>query len=510
MKKALALALALILALSLCTTAFADGGKPVISVSGDDSHTYSVYQIFTGKINKEGILTDVKWGVNSTGTAGEGVDDEILEKLSKTTGSDRAKLDVILQYLNGKTDASGTVSKGSPLSVEPGYYLIKDANSLNGQDDAFTTYVVKVAGENVTINRKTAKPDVDKFVYDDEEPAGFYRTADHNINESFQFRLVATLPEDGNLAAYESYKLIFHDTPSAGITFEKIDSVKVTKNGNSETVKYDCTANPGDAGKPFTLTIDDLTLYTTQLSGAAVEVIYSAHLNEKAEIYNPGNPNTVCLEYSNNPNYTGTGTGGGEVHPGPFPEEETTGKTPDHTVTVFTYDMPNFKCDGEGEDAKGLGDAHFRLYSDADCTNEIKLAGDGNVYYPIADQQSGKGVEMVSPDGGRFVIRGLDYGTYYLSETKAPEGYNECGVITVRVMNDHDRDINSLLDENNNGPKLEIGGEACTENRIVNKRGIVLPETGGIGTTVFYVIGGILVLTAAVLLITKKRMAKDE
>lgn len=163
---------------------------------------------------------------------------------------------------------------------------------------------------------------------------------------------------------------------------------------------------------------------------------------------------------------------------------------------MYTYQLNNTKYHDKAEHGNELKDVGFRLYSDADYKNEVELYQDGEFYYPIKNASNKQAVEMKSAEDGTFNVKGLDAGTYYLKETKTPDGYSACKVIPVTIKADHSR---------NNQVNLE--GSNLT-NDIVNIKagGITLPSTGGIGTTLFYVVGGGLMVAAIVLLVTKKRM----
>ena len=220
--------------------------------------------------------------------------------------------------------------------------------------------------------------------------------------------------------------------------------------------------------------------------GATITVTYTAHLNDKAYVNIAGgstsNINKVYLTYSNNPK-----------------DESSIGKTPESTpVYVYTYQLNNTKYHDDDNPNNVLAGAGFRLYSDEAChdEDEIKLKMNDDGTYSRDFSTEGKGVEMISGQDGQFNVKGLDAGTYYLKETKTPDGYSACKVIPVTIKADHSRN-----------DQVNLEGSNLT-NDIVNIKagGITLPSTGGIGTTIFYVVGGGLMVAAIVLLVTKKRM----
>ena len=318
-----------------------------------------------------------------------------------------------------------------------------------------------------------------------------------------------------------------------GVTFEKIDSVTVTPKNSSESEKvlddtqYKLSSNAvsGLRGSAtWNISIIDLKTYLTDIKGATITVIYSAHLNEDAEVTNTSNTegttnnqNKVALEYSNNPNATGDGK----------EKPKDTGKTKPDYVFVLTYEADNTKYKNETKDENVLSGAGFKLYSDITCKQEILLKKhtDG-FYYPIATGESGE--EMFSANDGKFNIKGLDAGTYYLKETSTPDGFNTIvvtiGAITNGIPNIGFNTIGNMKIEISATHKemaedptkvavnltKKVNDKEYDVNKVVNKSGSLLPETGGIGTTIFYIVGVVLVLGAGVLLVTKKRMNADK
>lgn len=501
-KRVLALLAAFALVLAMAVPAFADGVTHQLKVNASgENHTYKVYQIFTGEMstNEAGakVLSNIKWGANGTRKTGDAVETGILTALESATGSDTKKLEAIQKFVNLNTDAFATLNHENSYAanVPAGYYLVKDEdNTLNGKDEAYTTFLVNVVGENVELTPKSAKPRVDKFVQDEaadedidsKDGDGWGKTADHAINESFKFKLTATLPLDVDFGAYSTYKVQFTDTMSAGVTFESIDSVTV--DGQNVT-GYDCTATADQAGGKWTLTIDNIkSISGVNLEdGAEIVVVYNAHLNEKADVNHKNgettNENKVYLEYSNNPNASGSG--------------EELGKTPEENVWVFTYEVDNTKV--KAIDYKPLAGAGFRLYTDAECSQEVALIYDETLsaYRPTKDKETG--VEMKSAKGtGVFNIVGLDAGVYHMRETTTPTGYNTCNDVTIV--------INARHQKTGSSNKVTFTEDSNLTYIIENNAGTTLPSTGGMGTTVFYVVGGGLMAVAVVLLVTKKRM----
>ena len=490
MKRLLALALVLVLTLSLSVTAFAAQETYTITAPAG-SHKYEVYQIFTGDYyldaQKGAVLSNVKWGANGTGTAGAEVDDATLDALEalKDATSDREKLNEIEQYADLTGTPAATVTDGGTAEVVPGYYLIKDeAGSVTG-NDAYTLYIVKVVGD-VTIAAKSDLPEVEKKVKDTNDTTGvtsdWQDSADYDIGDTMSFKLTATLPDD--YADYKTYSLTFTDT------FENMEQVTVGKvyltNGNGMELGV-FTANDyakADTADGFTVTFADLK--TSGLKDAIgnsdkVVVEYTAVLADTAALGAAGNDNKVKLTYTNDPNYDGTGT-------------PTTGETPEDKVVVFTYKLTANKVDEEQNALEGAG---FTLY---------KQAADG-AWAAVGDELTGAAMTT-------FEWKGLDDGTYKLVETTTPRGYNTMKDIVFVLTATHDIEkaepqLTELKADDFTGSVVDGAAGTITAD-IENKAGAVLPSTGGMGTTLFYTLGGALVLAAVVLLITKKRMQDGE
>ena len=523
-KKLLAALLAVAMVCAMAIPAFAENSEGDV----DSHHTYSAFQIFKGDVEGNNIkdfkISNVDWGSNIINNS-----DDFLNKLREAdhigplftnATSARDVLEVISQWHDSddysiafarfvchylySNDANPTyvVRAGSNALTIPeakaGYYLFVDTTDFS-KDDSYHSYnsfllMVTKGNWNVPITPKAEKPTVEKKVYDNPDgtsTGGFGSSADHAINEKFQFQLTATLPDSTNRAYdyYDKYSVIFHDTLSDGITYDKddeLDSVVINSNGHTyditnDTSKYTIT----ESQNSFVVKIPDVKTCAEGLDlndGATITVTYTAHLNDKAYV-NTGsgsteNKNSVQLQYSNNP------------RPGEY-----WGTTPKSEVYVFTYQLNNTKL-AENEHGAPLKDVGFCLYSDEACAHKVELYKEGDFYFPIKDATDKKAVEeMYSDKDGKFNIKGLDAGTYYLRETNTPADYNPCDVPPV------------IIKANHKGNQVDLNGSTLSTT-IINKKagGITLPSTGGIGTTLFYVVGGGLMVAAIVLLVTKKRM----
>lgn len=529
-KKLLAALLAVAMLCAMAIPAFAYDTKEDI----DKNHCYDAFQIFKGDVSDDNTISNVQWGQNipddkdflaqlkEDPTLRIPFQDanslqEVLDVMKGWTTSDDNSIAFarfVCNYIYTDAHANSTPVKqgghtGGFELDEAGYYLIVDTSSFssdanNDSYHAYNSFLLKVnkAHYHVQITPKVEKPTVEKKVYDNDdigstgENNDWGSSADHAINEEFQFRLIAKLPESEGRAYdyYNKYTVRFNDTLSNGITYDRLDSVVINSDGHTydipkDSPKYNVDVSHLKNDHSFVVSIPDVKTCVEDPefnlnNGATITVTYTAHLNEDAAVNgSAANKNSVRLQYSNNPR----------------PDGEYWGYTPNYTpeseVYVYTYQLNNTKYHDDDTPGNELAGAGFRLYSDADYKNEVKLYQDGEFYYPIKNATGKEAVEMKSAANGQFNVKGLDAGTYYLKETTTPADYNPCDVPPVTIKANH------------KGNQVDLNGSTLSTT-IINKKtgGITLPSTGGIGTTIFYVVGGGLMVAAIVLLVTKKRM----
>ena len=237
---------------------------------------------------------------------------------------------------------------------------------------------------------------------------------------------------------YKEYAVCFTDTLSDGITFDKLDTVEITNgDGSTPQVINNYTLDPNNPQSSFKLSIDDVKTCVPDLNkGATITVTYTAHLNETAYVNTAGgdtkNKNRVYLEYSNNPRIS-----------------TSLDHTPESEVRVYTYQLNNTKYHDDDTQGNELEGAGFKLYSDADCKNEVELYQDGEFYYPIKNATGKEAVEMKSAANGQFNVKGLDAGTYYLKETKTPDDYSPCPDKKIVISATHNEYNVNLSGESN-------------------------------------------------------------
>ena len=512
-KKLASLLLALVMVLSLAVTAFADE-PTTYSITINNStagHTYEAYQIFTGDLatNEAGnkVLSNIVWGsgVSEAGQTALG-DAAAKAETLKTEADAKAFAKAVAPYLTTAAGSANTVTDGKYVisGLAAGYYLVKDQDgSLTGDNDSYTEYIIQVVG-NVTATPKSDVPEVQKKVKDindstDTTKTDWQDSADYDIGDSIPFQLKATLAD--NVSSYTTYKVVFHDTLSKGLTYN--NDAKVYIDG-TETNGFTVTATVNaDGTTTLTVSCDDVKALGAGNS-SVITVEYTAKLNENAVLGSAGNPNEVYLEYSNNPNKSEEGN-------------NETGETPKDVVIVFTYKTIINKVDSENTPLTG---AAFKL-------EKLIKGKDG-----AADTWTTVKEFTVDETTTSFTFSGLDDGQYKLTETKTPAGYNTIDPIYFVIEATHDetadaptlKTLNAYLTDANGNKQTEMkDGESVNidlgtvdltagsiTTTVVNKSGSELPSTGGIGTTIFYVLGGVLVLAAVVLLVTKKRMSGAE
>ncbi|MGX8699407.1 MAG: isopeptide-forming domain-containing fimbrial protein, partial [bacterium] len=368
--------------------------------------------------------------------------------------------------------------------VPAGYYLVVDVTAF-GADEENTAYNMALLqltnkdtdpanpDTDVTFDivSKTSVPELVKKVKDlndsDHSQDGEWMdSADYDIGDNVVFRLTATL---GDVRYYDTYDVLFSDTLSDTLSFN-----------NDVIVKIDNVDKTGD----FTVEASgtSLSVYPTNhdvkalgaSSNSVITVEYTAKLLDTAVIGGEGNPNYARLSYSNNPNVASS-----------------RGKTPEEKVVVYTYSLVLHKVDEEGQ---ALNGATFTLF---------KKNGVGE-YEAIST--------ITGTDFSVFTWNGLDDGDYKIVEVAAPAGFNKLDDIEFTISAEHDDNVAD--------PKLTVldGGTMFTADlaagtltaNIVNEAGVTLPETGGSGTTFFYILGSLMLLGGVVLLITKRRMGAAE
>lgn len=476
-KRVLALLAAFALVLAMAVPAFADGNTGSITVQGAvDGETYSIYKIFdvTGydtmttphKITYK--VTDGWASFFAKGNPGATyVTLDSKKQISATTlDSSNAPAFAAAAIAWAKDSAhninaaeSKTANKDGVTftNVENGYYLVDTSlGALCSLDN--------VTGNTATISEKNKVPSVEKKVKSGDN---YESSNSAKIGDTVEYKTTITI--NGSVE-----KVVLHDKMDTGLTFDET-SVKVKVGGADVAADNYTLKKPGtESSDSCTFEIEFKDSYIAGLAtGTQIEVKYSATLNENAVIGTTGNKNDTWLKYGNNGSVTSE-------------------------TTTYSYSFDLVKTDSDGTLLAG---AKFKLYADQNCANEIKLVADGDNAYRVA-KTGEKAVESIETNAtSALTIKGLKgTTTYYLKEIEAPKGYNELEnafEFTIASAN-----ISSNLSTTSN---KWVEGKS-TGIHIINNAGTTLPSTGGMGTTVFYVVGGGLMAVAVVLLVTKKRM----
>ncbi|HAT4314011.1 TPA: isopeptide-forming domain-containing fimbrial protein [Clostridium perfringens] len=466
-----------------------------IKNDGKTEHKFNVYQIFKGdlaEVDGEDVLSNIEWGKSikesSKGTLGNA--SQKAESLANNEEKAKQFAEEIQGDLTNPVAENEVVQAGDKLvlnNLEPGYYLVKDAEGSQADkpNGAYTLYILQVV-KNTEVKTKLDVPSVEKKVKDINESESETKTdwqdsADYDIGDEIPYQLKGTLPS--NYDQYKTYKYEFVDTMSKGLTYNNNAKVYVVNGDSKEDITNQAvisTTSLKDESTVLSVKFDDLKKITEINSNSKIVVEYTANLNKSAVVGSLGNPNDVYLKYSNNPNNDGSGD---------------VGETPKDKNIVFTYKVIVNKVN---ENNMPLAGAEFTLFKKLKNGQEKPV--DTLVINEPADNPT------------TFNFSGLDDGTYILRETKVPAGYNKIPDQTFKIVADHDIDsqdpkLKDLKAETIDGGTITFTpntDEGSLTTNVVNKKGIVLPSTGGMGTYLIYGLGVAFVSVAGLTLVLKR------
>ena len=498
-RKLTSLLLALVMVFALAVTAFAQdetvgAGAGAITISNAAKGvTYTIYKLFDATVNADGS------SIAYTG--------KIPESLNTYFTADK----------NGYISATEAAKDGANMSdglrtaltawtaTAPATASAKsDGSALNFKGLAYGYYVVTTTQGNQVISVDSTKPDVTIYDKNSSRPTDLHKTAsndDVSIGDTVTYtvRFKTSNYDGAGTNAKEIVSYTIEDTLPAFLSDVNVTSIIVDNDGNDATTgdQHDVTAQFTNKKIVIDWYDEDNSKFLYD-NGATVTITYTAKVTEKAAIDGEGNTNNVTV--------TWTTEGGNEPGPGKLETKE----------TIFTYAIALKKVNNKGTALPGAV-FQFPFY--------VNSVPDANGAYTYAGTAEGDGLtnQITTPESGVIIVKGVKSGSYKITEVTAPAGYNKLTApVAVEAKKTGQISTNTTvyLDENGNitntetDKKTEVNVDidtiAATALVVVNKAGTELPSTGGMGTTVFYVLGAVLVVGAGVLLVTKKRMSQSE
>lgn len=526
------------------TASAADYTITITKPEGDIDRTYEAYQIFQGNLDGN-TLSDIEWG---TGIDGAAFLTELKKNAPFTSCTDAKTVAEKLATFENNSDgavafaklagnflttatgsATATSSANGEIKVPAaGYYLLKDVTDVTTPHDALSLNILEVV-KDVTVNPKAGHPTVDKKIGTDISTGVAANEA--TIGDKVPFVIASKVPK---MQGYTKYFFVLNDSMTAGLTYNKDVAIKIgntTLAADAYEVTYDDTANT------MKIVIKNFIDYKSQ-AGKDIVVTYSATLNEKADLTQAGNKNTVKLTYSNNPNVDYKGDNEPD-------STDPVGETPEHVTVTYSTKLQLTKVDGANQEVmKGV---EFQIagtsikavvsnseYFKQDAAGEYYQLKDGTFtkdapptetdsryvsnlkYAKVTDTTEQTNMQKVTASGttdanGLITFKGLGAGTYYITELKTLGGYNLLTApITVEIKATPGTTSCTWTAKVNGNDATFDTKDNMVKLTVENNKGSDLPITGGIGTTIFYVIGGLLVCGAVVMAITKKKLSVED
>ena len=558
LKKTFALLLALALVLSLGITAYAAEQKGSITIHeaggvSVEGKTFLAYKVLDLNLVGEGYVYTVPEALKDfyadyfeLNEALGDFDYQVTQKIAALTGDD------LFAFASGVL-AAAKVANIAPASVTGqrgdtsvkftdlplGYYVVEDT----AETTPVSALVLTSTKPNVEVNIKAELPVVDKKIIEEQDRV---ETNNAAVGDVVSYEVTSKVPD---MTGYTKYYFVLKDTMSLGLTFNQDVAITIGNQALTKDTDFTVTAKATANGTEIEIVFKNFISYKDQ-KGDAITVTYSATINENAVIGAAGNPNYVKLQYSNNPNKVVSGDPDNPDKPA-VPE----GETPEEEVRTYVTGLKLIKVDPEGNRLTGAeftitgnklnkvlvrkdvyaqdeNGTYWRLtdgtYTTQDPLDEgveqskyesvtVKYAKE-SVTEVKETQENVKATAVVGDDG---VLRfdGLSAGDYEITELRSPAGYNlleKPFKITIdwtapeNVSVPCTWTVSDTEAGDGYASSLESGAQivdGCIQIQVENKSGTQLPETGGMGTTLFYIVGGLLMTTAVVLLITKKKLS---
>lgn len=545
MKKIISVLLALVMTLALSVSALAAGDYSIKVTNTNESvsikgNTYYAYKIFdaTYDNSKHVAYTIDKDFEGFTYTVdGKSYSGETLINYLATLTNNSEALDAFakaaLNYVTTKqlSPDGQAVAAGESVNISltaPGYYLVSGSATAPDNQQVVAACSLTTAKPDATVNPKVDAPSVDKKIQEGDQKVGS-NTA--SIGDKIDYVVSSKVP---NMKGYEKYYFVLNDTMSKGLTFNNDVVVKIGSTTLSEDAYTVTSTVNADKTTSIEIVLKNFIQYKEQ-AGADITVTYSATLNQDADLTQTGNINEVKLTYSNNPNYNYKGTD--KPNPG-----EPVSETPKTETKTYTTGLKLTKVDGEG---KTLTGAKFEIKGTGVkvvlVNREIYKVSENGTYYMLTDgtytitaptedtadsydstETKYEKVTVVDKTtvpaeinatayvnaNGVLTFEGLAAGEYTITELVAPSGYNLLKEPVEVVITGTPTLTGCAWTVTVDGTKATADGNLWAFN-VVNNAGTELPSTGGMGTTIFYVLGGVLMAGAFVLLVVRKRMRTE-